>query len=202
MKNPIEMLKEIKNLLGVELSEEVKTESQVILAQLKLENGTVLESTEFKNGNDVFILTEDEKVALPKGEYQLEDGRTLEVLNDGVINSVEVKAEEAPEEAPEEVEEELDESKYPTKEEFDALKEMVMSMKEEMGAYGDKDEDKKMKEEDEMSELKQELSKPAANPIKHNPEARVENKKKVLFAQNRNATTLDKVLNKISSIKK
>ncbi len=202
MKNPIEMLKEIKNLLGVELSEEVKTESQVILAQLKLENGTVLESTEFKNGNDVFILTEDEKVALPKGEYQLEDGRTLEVLNDGVINSVEVKAEEAPEETPEEVEEELDESKYPTMEEFDALKEMVMSMKEEMGAYGDKDEDKKMEEEDEMSELKQELSKPAANPIKHNPEASVENKKKVLFAQNRNATTLDKVLNKISSIKK
>ncbi len=202
MKNPIEMLKEIKNLLGVELSEEVKTESQVILAQLKLENGTVLESTEFKNGNDVFILTEDEKVALPKGEYQLEDGRTLEVLNDGVINSVEVKAEEAPEETPEEVEEELDESKYPTKEEFDALKEMVMSMKEEMGAYGDKDEDKKMEEEDEMSELKQELSKPAANPIKHNPEASVENKKKVLFAQNRNVTTLDKVLNKISSIKK
>ena len=75
MKNPIEMLKEIKNLLGVELSEEVKAESQVILAQLKLENGTVLESIDFKNGNDVFILTEDEKVALPKGEYQLEDGR-------------------------------------------------------------------------------------------------------------------------------
>ena len=197
MKNPIEMLKEIKNLLGVELSEEQLQDPQVVLAQLKLENGTVLESNDFSQGNDVFILTEDEKVALPKGEYQLEDGRTLEVTDDGVINSVEVKAEEAPEE----VEEELDETKYPTKEEFDALKEMVMSMKEEMGAYGDKDEEEKMKDE-EIAELKEELSKPAADPIKHNPEASVENKKKVLFAQNRNETTLDKVLNRISSIKK
>jgi hypothetical protein len=202
MKNPIEMLKEIKNLLGVELSEEQPQEPQVVLAQLKLENGTVLESNDFAQGNDVFILTEDEKVALPKGEYQLEDGRTLEVTEDGVINSVEVKAEEAPEEAPEEVEEELDETKYPTKEEFDALKEMVMSMKEEMGAYGDKDEEEEKMKDEEIAELKEELSKPAADPIKHNPEASVENKKKVLFAQNRNETTLDKVLNRISSIKK
>ena len=188
------MLKEIKNLLGVELSEEVKAESQVILAQLKLENGTVLESIDFKNGNDVFILTEDEKVALPKGEYQLEDGRTLEVTEDGVINSVEVKAEEMPEDE-QEVEEELDETKYPTRDEFDALKEMVMSMKEEMGAYGDKDEDKKMEEEDEMSELKEELSQPAANPIKHNPEAK--KTKKVLYSQKRTNSTLDIVMNKI-----
>ena len=98
MKNPIEMLKEIKNLLGVELSEEVKEDPQIVLAQLKLDNGTVIEANDFVEGNDVFILTEDERVALPKGEYQLEDGRTLEIIDDGVINSVEVKAEEEPEE--------------------------------------------------------------------------------------------------------
>lgn len=198
MKNPIEMLKEIKNLLGVELSEDQQQEPQVVLAQLKLENGTVLESNDFAQGNDVFILTEDEKVALPKGEYQLEDGRTLDVAEDGVINSVEVKAEEAPEE----VEEELDETKYPTKEEFDALKEMVMSIKEEMGAYENKDEEEEKMKDEEIAELKEELSKPAADPIKHNPEASAENNRKVLFAQNRSTTTLDKVLNKISSIKK
>jgi hypothetical protein len=191
MKNPIEMLKEIKNLLGVELSEEVKTETQVILAQLKLENGTAIEADDFTKGNDVFILTEDERVALPKGEYELEDGRTLEVIEDGVINSVEVKAEEEPEEMPEEEEKELDETKYPSREEFDALKEMVMSMKEEMGAYGDKDEDK-MQEE---AELKEELSKPAVQPIKHNPEAK--KTKKVLYSQKRANNTLDIVMNKI-----
>lgn len=193
MKNPIEMLKEIKNLLGVELSEELKTEPQIILAQLKLENGTVLEADDFVNGKDVFILTEDEKVALPVGEYQLEDGRTLSIKEDGVIDTIEVKAEEAPEDLPvEEDEKELDETQYPTREEFDTLKEMVMSIKEEMGGYGDKDEDKKMEEE---AELKEELSKPAAEPIKHNPEAK--QNKKVLYSQKRAHNTLDIVMNKI-----
>lgn len=188
MKNPIEMLKEIKNLLGVELSEEVKDEPQIVLAQLKLDNGTVIEANDFVEGSDVFILTEDERVALPKGEYQLEDGRTLEIIDDGVINSVEVKAEEEPEEK-EDDEKEMKEQEFVSKDEFDALKEMVMSMKEKMGAYDDK---KKM---DEEAELKEELSKPAAQPIKHSPEA--PQKKKVLYSQNRGATTLDVVMNKI-----
>lgn len=186
MKNPIEMLKEIKNLLGVELSEEVK-EPQIVLAQLKLDNGTVIEANDFVEGSDVFILTEDERVALPKGEYQLEDGRTLEIIDDGVINSVEVKADEHEEK--EDDEKEMKEQEFVSKDEFDALKDMVMSMKEKMGAYDDK---KKM---DEEAELKEELSKPAAQPIKHSPEA--PQKKKVLYSQNRGATTLDVVMNKI-----
>lgn len=196
MKNPVEMLKEIKNLLGVELSEEVKTETEIVLAQLKLENGTVLEADDFAEGKDVFILTEDERVALPKGEYKLEDGRVLEVIEDGVINSVNAAA-EVEEEAPEE-EEELDETKYPTREEFDALKEMVESMKEELGKYGDKDEEEEM---DETAELKAELSKPASEPIKHSPEANLNEKKRVLYAQKRASTTLDRVMNRINSIK-
>ena len=195
MKNPIEMLKEIKTLLGVELSEEVKTEPQVILAQLKLENGTVIEADDFVNGKDVFILTEDEKVALPVGDYQLEDGRTLSVKEEGVIDTIEVKAEEEPEDLPiEEEQKDLEETQYPTRDEFDALKELVMSIKEEMGGYGDKDKkkDKKMEEE---AELKEELSKPAAQPIKHNPEAK--KNKKVLYSQKRATNTLDIVMNKI-----
>lgn len=197
MKNPIEMLKEIKNLLGVELSEEVQeAQTEIVLAQLKLENGTILEADDFIEGKDVFILTEDERVALPKGEYELEDGRILEVLEDGVINSVKA-AEEKEEEAPME-EEQMDETQYPTREEFDALKEMVMAIKEELGGYGNKDEEEDMQE----AELKEELSKPAAAPIKHSPEASVSNEKKILFAQKRGETTLDRVLSKINKIKK
>lgn len=190
MKNPVEMLKEIKNLLGVELTEQ---KSEVVLAQLKLENGTLLESEDFTKGNDVFILTEDEKVSLPIGEYELEDGRILEVTEEGIINSIEVKAEEAPEEEVKEEEEEMDEEKYPTREEFDALKEMVESMKEMMGEdYGKNKEEKK---EEEEEELKAELSKPATQPIKHNPEQK--ETKKVLYSQKRGTTTLDIVMNKI-----
>ncbi len=201
MKNPIEMLKEIKNLLGVELSEnsqeEIQEDPQVVLAQLKLENGTVLESNEFTKGNDVFIVTEDEKVALPKGEYQLEDGRTLDVSEDGIIDSIEVKAEEDPEK---EDEEKLEED-YPTKAEFDALKDMVMSMKEKMEAYEHKKKDDEKMKDEEIAELKEELSQPAANPIRHNPEVSSEKKKKVLYSQNRQQTTLDRVMKRISSIK-
>jgi hypothetical protein len=193
MKNPVEMLKEIKNLLGVELTEQ---KSEVILAQLKLENGTILESEDFNVGKEVFILTEDEKVALPIGNYELEDGRNLEITEEGVINSIEVKAEESPEEVEDEVkedEEEMNEEKYPTRDEFDALKEMVESMKEKMGKdYDEKKEDKKMEEEEE---LKAELSKPASEPIKHNPEQKAT--KKVLYAQNRSNNTLDIVMGKI-----
>jgi len=200
MKNPIEMLKEIKSLLGVELSEN----KEIVLAQLKLENGTVLESDDFTAGKEVFILTEDEQVALPKGDYMLEDGRTLSVEQDGVIASVEVKAEEEVQEEEVQEEADLDEDKYPTREEFDALVEMVKSMKEEMGAYGDKDEEEgKMKEEVEelKEELKAELSKPAAEAIKHNPEAETE-KRQALYSQKRPQTTLDRVLSKINQIKK
>jgi len=190
MKNPVEMLKEIKNLLGVELTEQ---KSEVVLAQLKLENGTLLESEDFTKGKDVFILTEDEKVSLPIGEYELEDGRILEVTEEGIINSIEVKAEEAPEEEVKEDEEEMNEEKYPTRDEFDALKEMVESMKEMMGEdYGKKKEEKK---EEEEEELKAELSKPATQPIKHNPEQK--ETKKVLYSQKRGSTTLDIVMNKI-----
>jgi len=190
MKNPVEMLKEIKNLLGVELTEQ---KSEVVLAQLKLENGTLLESEDFTKGKDVFILTEDEKVSLPIGEYELEDGRILEVTEEGIINSIEVKAEETPEEEVKEDEEEMNEEKYPTRDEFDALKEMVESMKEMMGEdYGKNKEEKK---EEEEEELKAELSKPATQPIKHNPEQK--ETKKVLYSQKRGSTTLDIVMNKI-----
>ena len=48
-----EMIKQVKNLLGVELSD-------IQLAELKLENGTVLEADAFESGKEVFIKTEDE----------------------------------------------------------------------------------------------------------------------------------------------
>ena len=68
--NTIDMLNQIRTLLGVEDTEKVE------LAQMTLENGTVLEAEVFEANNEVFIITEEEKIALPVGEYTLEDGRT------------------------------------------------------------------------------------------------------------------------------
>ena len=95
------MLNQVKTLLGVEVK----------LEQMKLENGTVLEADKFEGGNEIFIVTEDERVALPIGEYVLEDGQTLVIEEEGII--AEIKEAGAEEEAPEEevVEEEVEEEK-------------------------------------------------------------------------------------------
>ena len=69
--------------------------SEVELAQAKLENDTVLEAEAFEAGNEVFIVTEDEKVAVPVGEYTMEDGKILVVAEEGLI--AEIKDAEAEE---------------------------------------------------------------------------------------------------------
>jgi len=77
-------LSKIKNILGMELSKdevkdvEVKAE-EVTLATMNLENGTVIEAEEFAAGKEVFIVTEDDRVPMPVGEYTLEDGRSVVV---------------------------------------------------------------------------------------------------------------------------
>jgi hypothetical protein len=180
MKNPIEMLKEIKSVLGIELSQEVV---ETKLAQMILENGTVFE---------VFIVTEEDKIALPVGEYALEDGKVLVVEEEGIIKEIkELAGEEVEEEAP--VEEMAEESMYATKEELSELKSMI----EEIKAM--------LQPKEEMSEVeelvKEELSKPAAAPIKHSPEGESA-KKQIVFGANRPQSTKDLVMARISQIKK
>jgi hypothetical protein len=195
MKNPIEMLKEIKNLLGVELSEDTKelevVAQEVKLAQMKLENGTVIEAEMFEKDYEVFIVTEDNKVAMPVGEYEMEDGKILVVEEEGIIK--EVKEEEVKEEVKEEVEEEVEMAEvYATKAELAEIKSMI----EEIKAM--------IKPKEEMSEeavLKAELSKPAAEPFKHNPEAKPEMVQGFLFSQNREFTTIDRIMNNIANLK-
>ena len=183
-----EILNKIKTFLGEEV-QEAQTEKALELAQLKLENGTVLEAEAFESGNEIFILTEDEKVAVQQGEYLMEDGRTLVVQEEGVIQ--EIKAEEhEEEEAPAEEEEEV-EAQYVSKEEFESAVEEIKGMINEL-----KEKKEEMAEVEEQ--VKQELSEtPATEPIAHNPE--VVEKFKVKFSQNRRETTLDKIMKKLSN---
>jgi len=200
---PMEMLNQIKNVLGVELS----TEEKVELAQAKLENGTVLEAESFESGKEVFILTDDDKVALPIGSYEMEDGKMLVIEEDGIISEIKDKEEEEVVEE-EVVEEELnDDEKYATKQELAEIKSMVEEIKELM-QEGKKEE--MHREEELMSQkmtelacqedeaLKEELSKPASEPIKHSPEAK-EELNKVVYSQKRNLTTKDIVFSKIAN---
>jgi 6-phosphofructokinase len=190
---PSEMLNQIKNVLGIELSAE-----KVELAQMTLENGTVIEAEEFAPEFEVFIVTEEERIALPVGEYQLEEGRILVVEEEGIIKEIKSEESEGDEaevevEAAEEVKEE--EMGYVKKEEFAAAIDEIKAMIDEVKAG--------MKEKEEMAQvLKEELSAtPAAAPLKHNPEA--EAKKQMFnYSSKRAASTKDNVLSKIAKINK
>ena len=198
-----DILTKIKNIVGekTELSED---QTKVDLAEITLENGTILVAESFKGGESVFIKTEDKEVALPIGEYELEDGKLLIVEEEGLIASIKEAAEEvAEEELSEEVEskeeteleeekegEEKEEMKYVTKEEF-------TSAVDEIKAYIDqKLGDKEEMKEAVTEEVKEELSAQAPEPIKHNPESQIQ-KTNIKFAQNRVKTTKDRVFDKI-----
>ena len=196
---PSEMLNQIKNVLGIELSAETE-EVKVELAQMTLENGTVIEAEEFAPEFEVFIVTEEERIALPVGEYLLEEGRILVVEEAGIIKEIKSAEEEAEgEEAEVEVEaaEEVKEEEmgYVKKEEFAAAIDEIKAMIDEVKAG--------MKEKEEMAQVvKEELSAtPAAAPLKHNPEA--EAKKQMFnYSSKRAASTKDNVLSKIAKINK
>lgn len=193
-----EMLNKIKTFLGEETTdivENIENQETVELAQAKLENDTVIEAESFEAGKEVFIVTEDEKVALPIGEYQMEDGKILVVAEEGLI--AEIKEEAAEEEVEEEVEEV--EAGYVTKEELaeavSEIKAMIDDLKKE--EMSEEVETTNVEETELSEDLKEELSQPAAEPIAHNPEKT--NNFNVKFAQNRKQSTLDKVLSKINN---
>ena len=85
MKNST-LLEKIKAML----SNEVKLE------QMLMGDGvTKIEAESFEAGKEVFVVTEDEqKIAVPVGEYELEDGRILVIVEEGIISEVKEKEEE------------------------------------------------------------------------------------------------------------
>ena len=82
---------------------------EVKLEQMKLADGTtVLEADSFAPEMEVFVVTEDEqKIPVPVGEYEMEDGRILVVLEEGLIAEVKEMTEEEEEVAEVPVEEEV-----------------------------------------------------------------------------------------------
>jgi hypothetical protein len=191
MKNSL--INQIKTLLGMEVK----------LETMKLSDGvTVLEAEMFEAGNEVFVVTEDEqKIALPIGEYELEDGRILVVVEEGVISEIKEKEEEEEEEMPEEApieeeakkEQEMETSKAAPKKIVESMiKESFFSEIEALKTENEtlKAELSKLKEvkEVELSEVK---------PISFNPEN--ENKvESIKFASKRPRTIMDSVLNKLN----
>ena len=187
-----ETLSQIMELLN--LQDEIKLES------MKLDNGTVIEAEAFEANQEVFIVTEDEKIDLHVGEYTLEDGRMLVVAEEGVIAEVRDASEEAPAEAPaeeapaeEEVEQAEEEMSYATKEELSAAVEEMKAMIEEIKAM------MSPKEEDMSEEVAEEVdlssNEPAAKPIKHSPDTKPSEMHK--FAKGAKGDTLSRIFQKL-----
>ena len=191
--NANQILNKVRVLLGMEVK----------LEQMKLGDGvTVIEAESFEPEMEVFVVTEDEqKIALPVGEYELEDGRILIVVEEGVISEikekeveeVEAPEEEAPIEEEAKKEQEMETAKAAPKKtiesvvketffsEIEALKNENIALKAELS---------KLKEtkEVELSEVK---------PISFNPEN--ENKIETMkIGAKRPRTTMDSILEKLN----
>ena len=208
------MLNQIKTLLNIE----VKLEEQ------KLENGTRVESESFEKGKEIFILTDDEKVAMPVGEYLLEDGRLVVVAEEGIIDDVREVSDEVPQKE-EESKDETEDLEYKDEEMEDDgkeadvedwagmekriknLEDAISDLKSKIGEKNMEEEEVEMEQEDVSrqpksrtvkEEFNEELSKPAAAPIKHNPESGNMKKQNFKIAPNRKLSTMDYILNQLN----
>jgi hypothetical protein len=192
MKNSL--INQIKTLLGMEVK----------LEQMKLMDGvTVLEADMFEAGNEIFVVTEDEqKIPVPVGEYEMEDGRMLIVVEEGIISEVKEKVEEEEVEVEEPIEEEAKKEQ-----EMETAKSAPKKVVESMIKESFFSEIEALKKENET--LKAELSKlnevkenevelsEEVKPISFNPEN--ENKvESIKFASKRPRTIMDSVLNKLN----
>lgn len=182
-----------------EVQEAVQEEVKVEMASMRLADGTLLEAEEFVAGENVFLVGEDEeRVAAPVGEHNLEDGRVMVIEEEGVIAEVrEAAAEEAPE-AEVEVEQAEEEMAYVTKEEFgaaiDELKGMIAAMmpQEEMATEVEMNAEEATEEVVEMSADEAPAAKKvAAAPVDKKPDM-------VKFSNKAGATTLSRVMSKLS----
>ena len=199
------MLNQIKTLLNIEVK----------LEDMKLENGTVVSAESFEKGKELFIVTDDEKVAMPVGEYLLEDGRLVVVEEEGLIADVREVSDEVPAKETEEDKEitsDLEEKELAEVGDWEGMEKRIQNLEDAIadlkGDKKDKMEDAEEVKEEEMSDdsqaplksrtVKEEFSEASAKPIKHNPEAETKQIKKVEFGKGKFNTTLDRVLNKLN----
>jgi hypothetical protein len=186
---------------------ELASVREVKFATMTLENGAVLEAEAFEAGNEVFIVSGEDRVAAPVGEHKLEDGRILVILEEGMI--AEIKEAEAPveveiemqsEEAVAVAEEVASEAVAEVAQEVVAVIEVAVAEAVAPLVEEIQSEMKKMKEameayKQEMAAAKQEFSsQAAAKPIKHTPATKQANK--VEF--NRPAKSIDRVLARLN----
>ena len=199
------MLNKIKAILDI----------QVRLEDRKLENGTVVTAEAFSQGKEVFIKSDDEKVKMPIGEYELESGEVLVVKEEGLIDELkEIElgyGEKEMEEEDGDRKEEADVADWKGMEKrIQNLEDAIADLKKDKEPNSEKveevDTEEQLKEEvkevevNAAEEVKEELSKPAADPIKHSPETGTgERPKGFTFSQNKQQSIKDRIFEKLNN---
>lgn len=190
--NTKETLNKVRTLLGIEVK----------LEQMKLDNGAIFEAESFEVGAEIFVIADEERVAVPVGEYEAE-GKVIVIEEEGVIADIkEASTEEEPKE--EEVSEEVVEEEM--SEEVASPKKVVKSITEEQFFSAIEELRKEINElklakveVKEVEEVSVELASDEVEGITHTPEASVEKKELFLYSQKRKNNTLNnifKTLNK------
>jgi len=199
--NEKSILNKVRTLLGLE----VKLETMMLT-----DGVSTLEADVFEAGQPVFILTEDEqRIALPIGEYELEDMRILVVIEEGVIGEIREAAAPEAEVEVEAPEAEVETGKMPEEEMAAAptAKKIIESVTKESFFS----EIEALKKENEELKAKLVLSSVVAEevapvelseepkPISFNPEN--ETKVEIMrLAKNRTRSTMDSILEKFNNI--
>lgn len=191
--NTNQILNKVRLLLGME----VKLERMMLV-----DGVTTIEAESFEPEMEVFVVTEDDqKIPVPVGEYEMEDGRILVVEVEGIIKEVkekeaEVEVEvETPETAPEVEVEAQKETASPKKTVESVIKESFFSEIEALKA-----ENETLKAE--LSALKTpkveevELSE-EPKPISFNPE-NTNPVEKIRLSSKRERSIMDSILEKLN----
>ena len=186
------LMNKVRTLLGLEVK----------LEKMELVNGAVLEAEVFEIGAEVFVIADEERVAVPIGAYEMKDGMTMVVAEEGIIESItegDVKEEEPPVEAEKPVEEEEELST-----EVASPKKIVKSISEEM-FFSEIDKLKeeikglKLSKEEPTEAVEVELSaEPEVEGISHNPENASSKKELHLHAQRAKNTIQNRIFNTIN----
>ncbi len=192
--NTNQTLNKVRTLLGIEVK----------LEQMKLDNGAIFEAEVFEVGAEVFVVADDERVAVPVGEYETEDGKIIVVSEEGVI--AEIKDAEAEEEVSEEVveeevvEEEMSEETASPKKIVKSISEeqffsAIEELKKEIEAL--KLSSQEVKAEEVKAEVSVELSEEVEG-ITHTPENEVNKKELHLYSQKGKNNVLNNIFNRIN----
>jgi len=203
--NENKILNKVRALLGMEVK----------LEQMKLTDGvSILEADAFEAGNEVFIVTEDDqRIAVPVGEYDLENGMVLVVVEEGMIAEIKEKEEEEADEEEVEVEveggnkieEEMAAEAAPKKTIESIIKETFFSAMEKLQAENDTLKAELAKFKAETPEVVAEEAAPVElaaeevepKPIQHNPE-NAQPVELFKLASKKSRTTIDSIFEKLN----